>query len=122
MSRILLCLVTSLILVPTFSRAQDGPTRACDLAAESPLDRTRLAAAHVSCQAALAAAPENPQLLYQMGRIFEAGKDDTNARTFYERAATRGNAFAQDRLGVFYRDGRGGLAKNDQEVMVLRGQ
>lgn len=132
MRQILLGLVAGLVLVPTCGLAQDTLTRACDLAAASPNDRTRPAniagvalnkidpkVALPACQAALTAAPENSRLLYQMGRILEASKDDTKARSFYEKAAAWGHAGAQANFGLLYETGRGGLPKNDQQAARL---
>jgi tetratricopeptide (TPR) repeat protein len=132
MRRVLLGIVTSLALVPGYSLAQDAPTRACDLAAASPLDQTRPAgvagvdyesinprSAMEPCRAALARDPNNPRLLFQMGRIFSSLKDETNARPFYERAAAQGHALAQSNLGLIYEEGRGGVPKNEREAARL---
>jgi TPR repeat protein len=130
MRRPFLGLLTALVIVPFASRGQDAPTRACDLVAASPYDLTRPAdipgvrfdkvdpaAALPVCEVALTADPENPRLLFQMGRILQANKDDGQARTFYEKAAARGHAGAQNNLGVFYTNGRGGLPKNEEEAV-----
>jgi TPR repeat protein len=133
MRRVLLGLVTGLALVPANSVAEDvQSTRACDLTSTSPFDRLRPTGisgvafdkidakiAIPACQAALAAAPANPRLLFQMGRAFDAIKDYDKARGFYEKAAGLGYATAQTALGVFYQNGRGGLPKNDQEAARL---
>jgi TPR repeat protein len=72
-----------------------------------------------ACQAALAAAPENPRLLFQMGLEAEAMKDDFKARSLYEKAAQRGYGVAQGQLAMFYMNGQGGLTKSDQEAARL---
>lgn len=133
MRRLLLGLVTGLVFAPVHCVADDAQsTRACDLAAANAYDRTRPAGipgidiekidpklALPACQAALAAAPNNPRLLYQMGRILDASKAEAQALPFYEKAAAQGHASAQTWLGFLYANGRGGLAKNDQEALRL---
>jgi TPR repeat protein len=125
MRRVFLGLLIGLVLFPAASRAQEAPAHACDLAAASPYDSMRPSeipgisfekidakVALPACQAALATDPENPRLLYEMGRAYEANKDDTQARTFYEKAAARGNPGAQHNLSNFYARGLGGLPKS----------
>lgn len=128
MRRILLGLLTGLALINTASVAQDGSTRACDLAAASRYDQTRTAGtpgivedkidprvALPACQAALATAPENPRLLFQMGRIFDRMKDYDKARPLFEKAAAQGHPSAEVMLGYYHEVGLGGLLKNAQE-------
>jgi TonB family protein len=132
MHRVFLGFLAVLVLFPAAPRAQDAPARACDLAAASPYDPTRSAAvpgvelvkidpkiAVPACEAALATDPNNPRLLFQMGRASFAGKDQTRARSFYERSAAQGHAGAQNNLAVFYEGGSGGLPKDDQQAARL---
>jgi TPR repeat protein len=132
MRRVFLGLLIGLVLFPAASRAQEAPAHACDLAAASPYDSMRPSeipgisfekidakVALPACQAALATDPENPRLLYEMGRAYEANKDDTQARTFYEKAAARGNPGAQHNLSNFYARGLGGLPKSYEEAVRL---
>jgi uncharacterized protein len=132
MRRVCLALLVGLALFPAASRAEDTPTRACDLAAASPYDATRPTdipgvifekvdgkVAVPACEAALAAEPENIRLLYQMGRALQASQNDDRARTFYEKAAAQGHLGAQYNLAVFYASGRGGLPKDDEEAARL---
>jgi TPR repeat protein len=132
MHRMLLGLVTGIALAPVYSVAEVQSTRACDLVAASPLDRSRpvgivgvaldkidAKVALPTCQAAFKVGPENPRLLYQIGRVFESIKDYDKARGSYEKASRLGNAPAQNMLGTFYEYGRAGLAKNDQEAARL---
>jgi TonB family protein len=132
MRRLFLSLLTVLVLFPSTSRAQDAPERACDLAAASPFDPTRPANAPgvevekidpeiavPACQAALTTDPNNPRLLFQMGRAFDAGKDKARARTFYESSVAQGHIAAQNNLALFYEYGLGGLAKDDQQAARL---
>src|ERR1700744_4897026 len=98
MRRAFLGLLTGLALFPAASWAQDASSRACDLAAASPDDLTRPAnvpgieidridpkIALPACNAALAAAPNNARLLFEMARVLQASKDDSQAREFYEK-------------------------------------
>jgi TPR repeat protein len=132
MRRVFLGLLIGLVLFPAASRAQEAPAHACDLAAASPYDSMRPSeipgisfekidakVALPACQAALATDPENPRLLYEMGRAYEANKDDTQARTFYEKAAARGNPGAQHNLSNFYARGLGGLPTIHEEAVRL---
>jgi hypothetical protein len=131
-----LCLVTVLIFISLHGlpdgRSQVGPARACDLAATSPHDLARpsgnfgtgaddidLAASACLCEAALAKAPQDPRLLFEMGRVADAGGDADKARAIYEQAAGQGYAAAQARLGEFYRIGLGGLSRDDDEAARL---
>ena len=63
--------------------------------------------------------PETLASLFELGRALTTGKEDTEARTLYEKAAAQGYASAQNILGVFYQAGRGGLAKDDREAARL---
>jgi TonB family protein len=131
------CVTSSLAFYPVSFfflpyRGHKMHPRACDLAAASSYDPTRPAdipgvdsdkidpkIAIPACEAALAADPNNPQLLFQMGRASFAGKDETRARTFYERSAAQGHAGAQNNLAVFYEAGWGGLPNDDQQAARL---
>jgi TPR repeat protein len=123
-------LIAFLTVVPVTASAQDALIRACDLAAASSYDATRPAdipgvpfekidpkISLPACEAALAAAPENPRLLFEMGRAFAASKNDSQARAFFERSAAQRHAGAETSLGTFYLTGRGGLSKNEQEAV-----
>jgi TPR repeat protein len=133
MRRIALSMAAGLAIIPVFASADDTRlSTACDLAAASPADRSRPAGiagitldkieakvAIPACEAALAAEPGNPRLLFQMGRTFSSIKDYEKARAFYEKAAGLGYASAQTSLGVLYENGRGGLPKDDREAARL---
>jgi TPR repeat protein len=45
--------------------------------------------------------------------------DDSEAGRLYKLAADQGNSDAEANLGVFYENGRGGLAKDDKEAARL---
>lgn len=131
-SRTAFALMLGVGFVPTPGIAQDSLTRACDLAAATSMDPTRPAGiagiddpnnidvnvALPACKAALAAAPNNPRLLFEMGRVY-AHSDMTKAISFYKSAADQGSAIAQALLGTLYQIGRSGVPKNEQEAVRL---
>src|SRR5664279_1019941 len=127
MRSFLLCLATGAALAPALCAAQNDTSqliRACDLVAASPFDPWRPAdiigvapekldakLAYEPCKQALAAAPDNPRLQFEVGRILHVLKDFVDARSLYERAAAQGYGSAQGNLAVMYQSGQGGLAR-----------
>jgi TPR repeat protein len=106
-------------------------TQACDVAAASPYDdqRPRYAtgvvifkvdtkAALAPCRAALEAAPDNPRLLFELGRVMEASRDMPAAVQYFSKSADLGYPAAQRSLGLFYIQGLGGLPED--EIKALR--
>jgi len=91
-----------IICCPSSSRAEDDAPAiiaACDKAAASPFDKDRPVGvtgvaldkvdpkiAVPACEAALKAAPNNPRIMYQLGRAYNAGKAYDSARTQYAKA------------------------------------
>jgi hypothetical protein len=126
-------LVAGLALFPVSAIADDAQSiRACDLSAASPDDMARPPgiagvdtdkidpkAALPFCQAALASAPENARLQFEVGRIFDVMKDYDSARDNYQKAANQGYLIAQLSLAQLYEQGHGGLARNDKEAVHL---
>jgi TPR repeat protein len=105
---------------------------ACDLAAASPGDAQRRVgiagvpkskfdprAALAACEAAAAVAPDDPRIMFQLGRAHAHVKAYDSAREQFSRASDLGYAAAQANLGVFYAAGLGGLAMDDQEALRL---
>jgi TPR repeat protein len=105
---------------------------ACDRAAASPSDTNRpIGVAGVpsetlnwqiaipACDAAVAAAPDNPRIIFQLGRAHAAAKADESARGYFSKASDLGYAAAQASLGLFYATGRGELTRNDDEALRL---
>jgi TPR repeat protein len=137
--RVPLCaLASGLIFVlvwPALAQNQDTTAAlvlTCDRAAASPTDKERpvgLAGvpsekldwqiAIAACEAAAAAAPDNPRIMFQLGRAHDAAKADESARAFFSKASDLGYAAARVSLGLFYAIGRGGLAKDDREALRL---
>jgi TPR repeat protein len=131
-SAFVVLLIDIIVFCPVVSWAQGTVIRACDLAAASPTDPTRPEnivgirteridpkVALPACKAALAVEPENPRLLFETGRILEVGKNDAQARIYYEKAAAFAHAGARNNLAMFYLKGRGGLPKDDTKAAEL---
>jgi putative tryptophan/tyrosine transport system substrate-binding protein len=124
-----------LLVRPGLAQNQDTTAAlvlACDRAAASPTDKDRpvgLAGvpsgrldsqnAIAACEAAAAAAPDNPRIMFQLGRAHDAAKADESARAYFSKASDLGYAAARVSLGLFYVIGRGGLAKDDREALRL---
>lgn len=92
----------------------------CDLAAASNLDTTRPAGiegtlpgkvdprlALAPCEAALAAEPDNPRLMFQLGRAAYEAKDYERSFRLYVAAAERGHVIAANNAGVQLDKGQG---------------
>jgi TPR repeat protein/ABC-type uncharacterized transport system substrate-binding protein len=120
------------LVLPAFPQDQQDSTLACDQAAASPTDKNRPfgvpavffasidpKVAIPACQEAAAAAPENPRILFQLGRAYAAAKADESARAYFQKASDLGYPPAQANLGAFYAFGAGGLARNDEEALRL---
>ena len=120
------------LVSPAFPQDPQNATLACDLAAASPTEKSRpfgvpgvfLASidpkiAIPACQEAAAAAPENPQTLFQLGRAYAAAKANESARAYVQKASDLGYPPAQASLAVFYAFGVGELARNDEEALRL---
>ena len=58
-------------------------------------------------QAAVAEHPGTPRFHFQLGRAYEAGKQDEKAFSCYRTAAAMGHAMADNHLGVAYAEGKG---------------
>jgi uncharacterized caspase-like protein/TPR repeat protein len=94
---------------------------ACDRLAAAPSDPSRpagvvgidfndidAAKAMPACRAALAAAPDNPRLLFELGRVeMKAGGADEEALSLFRKAAAAGHAGAMNSVGVAYERGVG---------------
>jgi hypothetical protein len=81
------------LVLPAFPQDQQDATLACDQAAASPTDKNRPFGvpavffasidpkiAIPACQEAAAAAPENPRILFQLGRAYFMKRDATGCR------------------------------------------
>ncbi|HSK41046.1 MAG TPA: caspase family protein, partial [Arenibaculum sp.] len=90
----------------------------CDVWASNPHDPQRLVPgvewglvntreAIRDCAVAVAAEPENPRLLYNLGRALDIAERFAEAEAFYRRAADARYSTAFWSLGYMYRNGRG---------------
>jgi TPR repeat protein/ABC-type uncharacterized transport system substrate-binding protein len=123
------------LALPAVAQSQDAAASlvlACDRAAASPSDTNRPVGvagvppnkldpqiAIAACEAAAAVAPDDPRIMFQLGRAQAAAKADESARGYFSKASDLGYAAAQASLGAFYAAGRGGLAKDDGEALRL---
>ena len=105
---------------------------ACDRAAASPSDDNRPAGitgvpsgkldpqyAIPACEAAVAAAPDEPRVRFELGRAQAVAKDYEAARLQFSRASDLGYAVARASLGAYFAIGLGGLARDDREALRL---
>jgi TPR repeat protein len=124
--------LTFVLVLPAFPQDQQDATLACDRAAASPSDNKRPLGvpavffgsinpqiAIPACQQATTAEPENPRILFQLGRAYAAAKANESARACFQKSSDLGYPQAQANLGAFYAIGRGGLARNDTEALRL---
>jgi TPR repeat protein len=132
MSQVVLSAFIFVLVLPAFPQDQQDATLACDRAAASPSDNKRPLGvpavffasidpqiAIPACQEAAAAEPENPRILFQLGRAYAAAKANESARAYLQKASDLGYPQAQAILGTFYAAGRGGLARDDEEALRL---
>jgi TPR repeat protein/ABC-type uncharacterized transport system substrate-binding protein len=105
---------------------------ACDRAAASPSDDNRPAGiagvpsgkldpqyAIPACEAAVAAAPDEPRVRFELGRAQAAAKDYEAARLQFSKASDLGYAVGRASLGAYFAIGLGGLARDDREALRL---
>lgn len=107
---------TAILCGATGLWAQDAIT-ACDTLAASPFDDTRpagvagvdfadidAAAALAACTKAQAASPQDPRILFQLGRALQASDKMDGAKMAYTQSAELGFAVAMVNLGVLIED------------------
>ena len=96
----------------------EGYVTACDLVAADDQDPLRVAPAVRTgvlntrlairaCAQDLARSPNNPRLLFQLGRALDIAERFEEGRHFYEQAASQGYAAAMSNLAYVYLMGRG---------------
>jgi TPR repeat protein len=84
-----------------------------------PTSTETVPAAPPAPSSAIARRPLSAEEHFQKGLEGYNRGDYTEALRWYREAADEGNADAQNSLGAFYQDGRGGLAKDDREAARL---
>lgn len=103
---------------------------ACDLyAAEEdnnvnvpgvPFDKIVASAAIPACETAVQADPDNPRLLHNLARSYDAGGRHAEAVAWYRKAVALGWAWSQNNLGVLTLYGRGTPPDFAAGVALLR--
>jgi TPR repeat protein len=71
-----------------------------------------------ACQAAAAAQPDDPRLMYQLGRVLDKQGASTQALSWYRKASDSGYLEAMNNLGIMYLNGRG-VGRDDTEALRL---
>ena len=95
-----------------------APVHGCDQLAANPIDPgrategvstalVRAEAAIVACQEAVKLYPQELRFQFQLGRAFRQANRVIDALQWYQQAAERGYAGAQNSLGVMYAQGVG---------------
>jgi predicted aspartyl protease len=95
--------------------AEDAVTNCDKLAASNldprakapgvPFDELNSAQAIPACEAAVRQSPNNPQLLFQLGRAHQKARNVSSALKYYRNAAEKSYAPAQESLGEMYSEG-----------------
>lgn len=135
MLRVFATFAALLALYPLSAKAQDASAALiaiCDQAAASPLDKNRPAdvagvvpdkiepkIAIPACEAALKAAPNDPRIMFQLGRAYFAAKAYESARTQYAKADEIGYPLAANNLASIYGDGLGVVADGPRSMTLL---
>jgi TPR repeat protein len=122
-----------LLLLAAPARAAD-PVADCDRLAAHPEDPTRPAGlpgqylnripvteASEACEAALAAAPDEPRLIFQLSRVRERQGEMAEALRLLREAVARDHATAMVVLASYHEQGLAGLTPDDSEVGRLLG-
>ena len=118
------CVSIFVLVLPAVAQNQDTAASlvlACDRAAASPSDTNRPAGiagvpsdkldpqiAIAACEAAATVAPNDPRIMFQLGRAHAAAKAYESARVQFSRASDLDYAAAQANLGFFYAAGMTG--------------
>lgn len=67
-----------------------------------PFDEINSAQAIQACDAAVRQSPNNPRLLFQLGRVYQKANNANSALKYYRSAAEKNYAAAQNSLGDMY--------------------
>jgi TPR repeat protein len=71
-----------------------------------------------ACRSATAVRPDDPRLMYQLGRVLDKQRALTEALSWYQKAADSDYPEAMNNLGIMYTNGRG-VERNDAEALRL---
>jgi class 3 adenylate cyclase/outer membrane protein assembly factor BamD (BamD/ComL family) len=104
--------------------------RDCDGLAANPDDAARGGSAGIrwdvldsnqavpACRSAVAARPDDPRMMYQLGRVLDKQGTFAEALPMYRKAADRGYPEAMNNLGIMFTNGRG-VPRDDAEAIRL---
>jgi class 3 adenylate cyclase/tetratricopeptide (TPR) repeat protein len=104
--------------------------RECDGLAANPDDAARGGGAGIrwdvldsnravpACRSAVAARPDDPRMMYQLGRVLDKQGAFAEALPMYRKAADRGYPEAMNNLGIMFTNGRG-VPRDDAEAIRL---
>jgi TPR repeat protein len=73
-----------------------------------------------ACRAATAARPDDPRLMYQLGRVLDKQGAFAEALSWYRKAADSGYPEAMNNLGIMFTNGRGVGRDDTQAVRFFR--
>jgi clan AA aspartic protease (TIGR02281 family) len=82
-----------------------------------PLEKVNPALAVPACATAVQKFPNNPRLLFQLGRAYRAADNFKAAVEYYRKAAQQNYAAAQNSLGYAYANGQG-IPVDDQRAIA----
>ena len=118
---------------PTAAGPAQTFIRLCDAAAASNLDPSRPAGvpgnrppdikpeiAIPACEAAYAAAPDDPRMAFQLGRSYDAARRYADALPLYQKAAAGGSALAMHNLGLLYVEGKGANQEEAKGIALIQ--
>ena len=80
-----------------------------------PFNRIDVAKAIPACQDAVAGSPDDPRLIYQLGRAHDANREFPKAIVFFRKSADANFALAEVNLGSLYFNGQG-VARDYREA------
>ncbi|MCB8839528.1 hypothetical protein [Aurantimonas sp. VKM B-3413] len=104
----------------TLAADTDDPSKPAGIeGVKSPTDIDH-AQAIPACEAAHAAAPNEPRITFELGRAYQAAGRNDDAARLYREAADAGQAVAQYELALAYYDGRGVQADEKEAVKLLQ--
>ncbi|MEX6506741.1 peptidoglycan-binding protein [Jiella sp. M17.18] len=96
----------------------DDPVKPADVAGTKGIEEIDHARAIPACEAAHAAAPNEPRITFELGRAYAAAGRDADAARLYREAADAGESVAQYELAMDYYNGRG-VSPDPMEAIKL---
>ncbi len=107
---------------PTEAATSENASHVCEHPSRKQLIAASLVVGCLAiCSALYFGFRMSPKEQFDRGFKYETGQsvkqDDAQAASWYQKAADRGYASAQNNLGRMYENGRGGLAKDDTQAV-----